>query len=364
MGLLLIGIDEAGYGPRLGPLCVGMAALRVDDWVEGAEAPDLWSRLSGCVCRRAGDRRGRVAVDDSKKLKRPNDAGPARALEHLERGVLAFLHARGARPEDDDGVFESLGAGVAGESAEPDEPPGGAAPPWYHHGPRPVPVGSTPQQAAIAGNGLSLGLAAAGVRVEHLAVSTITEARFNAAVESEGTKAAAARAALTRHLAWARARVGGGAAEERGDAVRVVIDRQGGRIDYAGELARWAPGMEVATLQQTAERCRYRLSEPAGRGARDGGGGHAGTANGRGGSAGMIVQFQPEAESAFLPVALASMLAKYVRELWMARFNAYWGARVAELKPTAGYGEDAGRWLRDVGTRASARERAMLVRRA
>ncbi len=49
---VLAGIDEAGYGPTLGPLVVSLAAFRVAG--AEAEAPgDLWSALgrSGCVLR-------------------------------------------------------------------------------------------------------------------------------------------------------------------------------------------------------------------------------------------------------------------------------------------------------------------------
>ena len=50
--------------------------------------------------------------------------------------------------------------------------------------------------------------------------------------------------------------------------------------------------------------------------------------------------------------------------LMMMRFNRYWQARVPELKPTAGYVQDARRWLRDVGSLATPAERTMMIRRA
>jgi hypothetical protein len=59
------------------------------------------------------------------------------------------------------------------------------------------------------------------------------------------------------------------------------------------------------------------------------------------------VIFEVEAEARHFPVALASMTAKLVRELAMMRFNRYWSGRMAELKPTAGYRNDAHRWLDD-----------------
>ena len=56
----------------------------------------------------------------------------------------------------------------------------------------------------------------------------------------------------------------------------------------------------------------------------------------------------PEAERQHLPVALASMTAKYVRELFMLRFNRFFSRAVPELRPTAGYVTDARRFLSDV----------------
>ena len=40
-------------------------------------------------------------------------------------------------------------------------------------------------------------------------------------------------------------------------------------------------------------------------------------------------------------VALASIVSKAVRELWMDVFNAHWSARIPDLRPTAGYPNDA-----------------------
>ncbi len=78
------------------------------------------------------------------------------------------------------------------------------------------------------------------------------------------------------------------------------------------------------------------------------------------------IAFLTEGESAHLPVALASMIAKYVRELAMLRFNAYWGERAAsariELKPTAGYASDAKRWLQEAAALLTPEDRLALVR--
>ena len=98
MDLIYCGFDEAGYGPMLGPLCVGMAAFRVRGWEADGHAPDLWELLSRGVCRDARDKRGRVAIADSKKLKLSNQLKTKHPLVHLERGVLSVLAASGSTP--------------------------------------------------------------------------------------------------------------------------------------------------------------------------------------------------------------------------------------------------------------------------
>ena len=59
------------------------------------------------------------------------------------------------------------------------------------------------------------------------------------------------------------------------------------------------------------------------------------------------VRFAVRGES-FLPVALASMTAKYLRELAMAAFNSFWQQQVPGLKPTAGYPQDARRFAASI----------------
>ena len=107
--IVYAGIDEAGYGPLFGPLVIGRAALALpDDWEsiptdiplenktenkreKPEDQPDaqprdcLWKRLDDALCKTLSGRRGRIAVNDSKKLH-----SKASGVTHLERGVLAF----------------------------------------------------------------------------------------------------------------------------------------------------------------------------------------------------------------------------------------------------------------------------------
>jgi hypothetical protein len=61
----------------------------------------------------------------------------------------------------------------------------------------------------------------------------------------------------------------------------------------------------------------------------------------------MLVTFSERAESGSFAVALSSCFAKYARERCMDAFNAYFGDLQPGLRPTAGYLNDARRWLSD-----------------
>lgn len=341
----------------LGPLCVGMSVFSLE-WREGDDAPgagsrahDLWKRLRGAVCREVRDAKsGRIAVNDSKRLKLANDWGAApwnpiepgarHPLVHLERGVLAFMSARvdgGAAGQPDTIATDAALLHHLGAALEPH--------PWYDGDALTLPLACDRADLTMRANALRAAMGAAGVRVLALRARVVGEAAFNDGCERLGSKGAVnfgAAASLLGEV-WSReeTRVGPGSDE---GGPRVVFDRHGGRTSYASLLAGALRGAEVETLDEREAVSRYRV---------------------RSGAAGrvMTVIFQPKAEQAHLPVALASMVAKLVRELAMARFNRHFCSRAPSLAPTAGYVGDARRWLRDAAPTLSDAEKRALVRR-
>jgi len=335
--IVYAGIDEAGYGPILGPLCVGMAVFEVPAREPGAPAPDLWKLLSPAVCRTpAQTRRGAIAVADSKKLKLPNSSRTRHPLMHLERGVLAFAAQRAGLPETDADLMSSLGVRL--ERLE-----------WYAGERLPLPLSTTADLVRISAAKLGGACDTSGVRVLDLCARTVDEATFNERLADGAGKAAVSFSAVAGLMARVWRSEACRTCADAESAPRVVVDRQGGRIEYAGVLARALPDARVTILEESPRASRYELVSASGE---------------DGPVRRMRVQFQMEAEQRHLPVALASMIAKLVRELAMERFNRYWCARVAELKPTAGYYTDGKRWLRDVRRHLSPDTLELLERRA
>lgn len=319
VSLLYCGIDEAGYGPMLGPMCVSAALFEVDHWNEGQGPPNLWDRLQRAVCRSPKGAGSRIPIADSKKLKLPNNSARD-PLIHLERGVLSFHEAWLGSVQSDAILFKLLRARLGDE-------------PWYSGAPVPLPRSGTREQIRIDANMLSREGTAAGVRLLALWCLALPEGPFNELIRKHGSKAAtttlAMRTLISRVLR-----------DFDKPHVRIVCDRQGGRVRYGAALSNIAGRDRVEILEESNRVSRYELSR------------------------GVRVLLVPEAEQAHLPVALASMTAKLVRELAMARFNRYWCSQLPGLRATAGYTQDARRWLEDAHPVIDERVRATLVRLA
>jgi ribonuclease HII len=302
--LVYAGIDEAGYGPMFGPLCVGSTVFVLEDYDPANGAPDMWSMLDHCICKTRRDAKKRIAVNDSKKLK---SGSTRKGLLHLERGVLSFLATmQQYEPfENDTQLFESVRCNVTPE-------------PWNSIS-TPLPYSADKQLLKIDAAILRRGLAEMNVRCESITCTSVNAAKYNERTQH------ASKAALNFSIAM-----------QHVDAItkrwpkehpRIMIDRHGGRIQYRNDLQLCWPEAQIQVLAETPELSRYRLNI-------DG--------------AFSTITFASKSDEKHLPVALASMVAKYTRELKMVRFNKFFSNLMPELKPTAGYVQDGRRFLKEI----------------
>jgi hypothetical protein len=165
--IVYAGVDEAGYGPVLGPLVVARSVFRVERPKSDGKPDSLWSAMRSAVCRKPSDRRRRIAVGDSKAL-----YSPSMGLGRLERGVLPFLNAAGKTP----GNLDELLAMTAYDevSMSPGQP-------WYADplgGPG-LPVDADPDDLMACAGRLARTASRTGVHLEDLSTAVVYEDRFN-----------------------------------------------------------------------------------------------------------------------------------------------------------------------------------------
>ncbi len=320
---ILAGIDEAGFGPLLGPLMVSCSAFSVRP--ELLEA-DLWQTFQRSVGKTRRHLAGRLLVADSKKA-----LDRADGLGHLERTVLAVLRTMGAEPQD---LASLLGVLC------PECLPRLVQYPWYQDlqqwrltedagldaDPGRRDMREQRQDAAsmrIASKVFEDDLRTHGVRLVHMQSRCLDVAYYNGMVSQVKNKSQVLFIATTQLVQGLLDRFGA-------DNVRILVDRQGGRAHYREHLLRSFPGMDLRIVAEGSPSSIYEL---------------------RAGARTVRLSFTVGADECYLPVSLASMVSKYVRELLMRCMNAYFVGMDAALKPTAGYWKDGLRFVQELRQR-------------
>jgi ribonuclease HII len=292
----VVGIDEAGYGPNLGPLVQAAVALNLP-----AGDPAGWAALKSVVRRTHEKPDARLLVDDSKKVYARG------GLEALERGVWSIAAA------DPHSLRDFLWSGDTvpawGEDLRAEA--------WFdgedlvplHIGATAEWEASQPVRAAIDDRWFG------DYRV-------VPAPRFNRVVDEYGSKAVVLSRGLIELLISLSAAV-----PADGAPLLFLCDKHGGRNFYAPLLQEaFSDGWVVAERESAAE-SRYRVENV---------------------DRPVTIIFRPRADGDSVAVALASMLCKYLREVCMKQFNRFWAGHVPGLAPTAGYPVDAKRFYAEI----------------
>ena len=317
---LVLGVDEAGYGPNLGPLVVAVSAWAVDSRLEvldGLEpfAPEFqaasWTPRSAFV-----------PFGDSKKIYQSG-----KGLAGLNFALRFFESIFEGKPPQKRPWFE-LGQ-LAQEDLSRVE-----SHPWYRCK-NPVKglgrANQVDENSEASCRFAREKLLKLGVRLIGFRLRVLDEAYFNECVDRLGNKSDVL-GHISLELAW---KVLGECMDFHSfKGIEIYCDRQGGRKKYAGLISqtyeRSHRESQVPFCSVVGESSKTSLYSMR----------HAGIAT--------SIRFQVHGDSLFPPAA-ASMVAKWARESLMERFNGYWREVVGPgLKPTAGYAVDAARFARDI----------------
>ena len=174
----------------------------------------------------------------------------------------------------------------------------------------------------IAATALSNDLSANKISLLDIRSCCLDVARYNEMVEAVKNKANVLFTAISQLIKRAYDNF----AEEE---LQIIIDRQGGRTRYRPSLQKMFPEMELKILRETETLSSYELMA---------------------GKKMMRLHFVVGADSKYMPVSLASMTSKYLRELLIRNMNQYFTSFVSDLKPTAGYWKDGLRFINDLKT--------------
>jgi hypothetical protein len=303
----VVGIDEAGYGPNLGPLVQAAVGLRLpDEDLAGWETLKPWVRR----CHEKDD--GRLLIDDSKKVY----AG-VKGFERLEHGAMCALC-----------VFPNeLGSNLSRPAVMgdllrfsfPDLCDMLRQEFWFVEG---HPIANNDPQYAHHFTRNYLGLVAECGGIAHIRPLIIPTVHFNGRLDDTGSKSTLLSDGLIRLLTNV-VEAGTVGIDYSTEPMLVLCDKLGGRNFYAPILQDAFPDGWIVSERESAAESRYRVV---------------------GLNREVTVVFRPKADGDSVCVALASMVCKYLREVCMRQFNAFWQRHVPGLEPTAGYPFDAKRF--------------------
>jgi ribonuclease HII len=306
---LIIGIDEAGYGPNMGPLVVSATAWRSPRELDVCELGQMLAPEFQAKPLRKDSKH--VPVGDSKLINHGR-TGHASLLSGAQ--FLLGTIAKSRRPQSLDEVL----AWISPEDCERLRQV-----PWYGEGCPPRDCSDIARQLESSSfQGAEMKMAQLGLEMLDARARVIDEPEFNRLVDRIGNKSSLlselslnlARTIIDRNVAV-------------DEPIFVYCDKHGGRNRYQSFLMASFDQEWFAVHAEGQHRSEYQAN-------------WAGSP--------MTIQFQVEGDSIF-PSAASSILCKWIREEHMLKLNAFWQAKSdGFFAPTAGYYVDAIRFSKDI----------------
>lgn len=291
----LIGIDEAGFGPNLGPLIISASVWEIRDDYQ----PDsLWQSLEPTISQSGKIDSHQIHVADSKEVHQSS-----KGIGPLERSVRVLLNAAGHSLTAWNELTQFLDKKYGDTTGEP----------WFDNAQLPLPVETTDEHPEeLTGNVLDT-WEQAGLKLRTIKSRIVTAREFNQCVELWDSKSLLL-SRLSLQLMdeiW-----------DRNESTLIVCDKHGARNRYDDLIDEICDGEFIFRLEEGKTISRYKVGNSE-------------------------LRFQMKAEAHF-PVAVSSMIAKYLRETSMELFNRFWTTRFPTLKPTKGYPQDAKRFRQEI----------------
>jgi len=313
---VLVGIDEAGFGPILGPLTVSCIAFRLPRDLLGA---DMWHVLEDSVGRERKRLAGRLLIADSKKA-----FDRSRGLTHLARTVFAALGCIEKQPANLYDLLDILCPHCLARIKNY---------PWYQHL-RDVSLTEIAGDISIPASVFRKDMKKHGITLIGLGSDCLDVGHYNRLVTNVGNKSSILFTSICSLIQDLYDRFGD-------DDLQVIVDRQGGRKKYGRILMRMFPSAKLTVIRQTDQISSYELNFD---------------------HRSMRLHFAVDADDRYLPVSLASMVSKLLRELLIGRINEHFCRQCADLKPTAGYWQDGLRFISDLENASVTFEKNRLIR--
>lgn len=301
---LVMGIDEVGYGPLLGPLVVSSCSFLLNMYPEEYPAVDLWLFLQESIGKKRKSLGNRLLVADSKKV-----YSRSQGIKQLERTCLTFanqfLDLKGKRFSQ---FLATLSVDAVTQLSRY---------PWCAKA-----QVSLPEIDQGLSDKLGKVMDAAGVEFLDVRCCYTDVDKFNKIVSTTNNKSVII---LDSILEMIQQIISATHFLNIKD-ILILSDRIGGRTDYSEMLSK-LPDFEIEESSVEKGLSKYKLVSK---------------------NRTLEIQFKVKADDTFLPVALASMFGKYVREKVMGYMNEYFIEKQPGLKPTAGYWTDGLRFLEDL----------------
>lgn len=296
-----IGLDEAGYGPNLGPLVI--AATRWQTPGSPGKCPfvDLLSEVIDPNSSCDGEK---LHIADSKLV----NIGK-HGFRSLETSALSILQAMHMDVSTFQALQKSLCGRLSDEAALREIP-------WFAEDLQ-LPVEAPLEHVQQFGARLRACCETHQLSCLDVLVRLVPAKEFNRLLDESDSKGEVLSRLAFNVLATAW--------DKRDSQPTLIVgDKHGGRNRYDAFLEEIVGDQMIFRVEETRAISRYRIGRAE-------------------------IRFQTRGEQHF-PVAVASIVAKYLRELSMIQFNRFWMRHSPDAKPTKGYPTDAVRFRKSIRT--------------